>query len=72
MCTLPHMDGLINKIPQFKVFTLVDLKSAYHQIPLRAENRPYTAFEADRQLVQFTSMPFVLTDEVSCFQRKMD
>ena len=44
---LPNMDGIINKIAQFRVFTSVDLKSAYHQKPLRAEDRLYTAFDFD-------------------------
>ena len=65
---LPNMDDLIIKMAQFNVFTSVDLKSGYHQIPLRAGDGPYTACEADGQLVQFTRMPFGL----SCFQRKMD
>ena len=39
------MDDLINKLAQFKVFTSVDLKSAYHQIPLRAGDRPYSVLK---------------------------
>ena len=66
------MDEFINKIAQFKVFTAVDLKSAYHQIPLKNADRPFTAFEADGMLGQFTRMPFGVTNGVSCFQRKMD
>ena len=69
---LPNMDNFINKIAQYKVFTSVDLKSAYHQIPLKPADRPYTAFEGDGQLVQFTRMPFGVTNGVPCFQRKID
>ena len=65
---LPNIDDPIIKIAQFNVFVSVDLKSAYHQIPLRPGDRPYTAFKTDEQLVQFTRMLFGL----SCFQRKMD
>ena len=67
--TLPNMDNFINKIAQYKVFTSVDLKSAYH---LKSADRPYTAFEGDGQLVQFTRMPFGVTNGIPCFQRKND
>ena len=33
---------------------------------------PYTAFEADGQLWQYTRMLFGVTNGTSCFQRKMD
>ena len=32
---LPLMEEFINKIARYKVFSTVDLKSAYHQIPIR-------------------------------------
>ena len=33
---------------------------------------PYTAFEAEGQFVQFTCMPFDVTNGVSCFFKKTD
>ena len=36
----------------------VQLKEAYHQIPLSDIDKAYTAFEAVDQLWQFTGMPF--------------
>jgi len=43
---LPNIKELVNQIAQFRVFSTVDLKSAYHQTPLREEDKPHTAFEA--------------------------
>ena len=68
---LPRITDLINDIAQNRFFSTVDLRSAYHQIPLRVEDRPYTAFEAANQLFQFTRLPFGVTNGVSCFQREM-
>ncbi|XP_066963203.1 uncharacterized protein [Macrobrachium rosenbergii] len=51
---LPNIDDLVNEIAKYKVFSSVDLKSAYHLVPLPEEDRPYTAFEADSGLYQFT------------------
>ncbi|KRY46189.1 Retrovirus-related Pol polyprotein from transposon 17.6 [Trichinella britovi] len=47
----------------------IDLKSAYHQIPIPNDEKLYTAFEADESLYQFTRIPFGVTNGVACFQR---
>jgi len=69
--TLPNINGLVNQIPQFCVFSTVDLKSAYHQISLPEEDKPYTAFEASAGLYQFTRLPFGVANGIACFQRIM-
>ena len=68
---MPNISELVNQIAQFRVFSTVDLKSAYHQIPLREEDKAYTAFEASGGLYQFTRLPFGVTNGVACFQRIM-
>ncbi len=54
---LPRINELVNGITQYKVFRIIDLCSAYHQVPLRQEEKPYTAFEASGGLYQFR-VPF--------------
>ena len=68
---MPNINDQINEIAQYHVFSTIDLQSAYHQVPLRAEDRPYTAFEANNNLLQFTRLPFGVTNGVACFQREM-
>ncbi|KAK3720969.1 hypothetical protein QZH41_006538 [Actinostola sp. cb2023] len=68
---LPRINDTINDIAQYRVFSTVDLKSAYHQVSLKDEDRPYTAFEARNGLFQFTRLPFGVTNGVACFQREM-
>lgn len=68
---LPRISDTINEIAQYKVFSTLDLQSAYHQIPLREDDKPYTAFEAKGGLYQFTRLPFGVTNGVACFQREM-
>ena len=65
---LPRISEIINDIAQYRVFSTIDLRSAYHQIPLREAERPYTAFEACGGLFQFTRVPFGVTNGVACFQ----
>ena len=43
---LPRISDMVNDVAQYQVFRTFDLRSAYHQIPLKEEDKPYTAFEA--------------------------
>ena len=54
------------------VFSKIDLKSAYHQVPLRPEDKKFTAFQVSGKLYQFTRLPFGATNAVAAFQRIMD
>ena len=69
---LPRIEDQINELSKYHFFSTLDLISAYHQIPLLTEDNPYTAFEADGKLFQFTRLPFGLTNAVAVFQRKID
>lgn len=69
---LPKMDDLVRKIASFNVYSTLDLKSAYHQIPLREEEKIFTAFEADGKLYHFKRIPFGVTNGVAAFQRVID
>ncbi|KRZ59977.1 Retrovirus-related Pol polyprotein from transposon 17.6 [Trichinella nativa] len=66
---LPKIDTLVQTIAKYRVFSTIDLKSAYHQIPIPNDEKLYTAFEADGSLYQFTRIPFGVTNGVACFQR---
>ncbi|XP_059837244.1 uncharacterized protein LOC132400298 [Hypanus sabinus] len=63
---------MVNQIAQYKVYSTIDLKSAYHQLPIRPQDCPYTTFEAGGRLYHFLRVPFGVTNGVSVFQRKMD
>ena len=73
---LPKIEDHVNELSKYRVFSTLDLSSAYHQIDLLPEDRPYTAFEAngitERGLFQFTRIPYGVTNGVPVFQRKMD
>lgn len=69
---LPNMNEMVKEVATYKVFSTLDLKSAYHQVPLREEEKLYTAFEADGKLYEFNRIPFGVKNGVAGFQRVMD
>lgn len=69
---LPNIDDLIRKVAAHKIFSTIDLRSAYHQVPILEEEKLFTAFEAAGKLYQFTRIPFGVTNGVACFQRVID
>lgn len=69
---LPRIDELVHNIAKYRVFSVLDLSNAYHQVEICPEDRPYTAFQAGDELYQFTRIPFGVTNGVAAFQRTMN
>lgn len=67
-----RIESVVEKIATDKYFSTIDLRSAYHQIPLRPEEYHLTAFEANGKLYEFKRLPFGCTNAVAIFQRTMD
>ena len=66
------VDELVEKVSQYTYYSTLDLKSAYHQVPIKEEEKQFTAFEASGNLYQFKRIPFGVTNGVACFQRVID
>ena len=69
---LPRIHDMVTKLAGYKVYSTLDLKSAYHQIPIREEEKAYTAFEGNGKLYQFCRVPFGVTNGVAVFQRTIN
>jgi len=69
---LPRIDEIVNELAQYRVFTTVHLKSAYHQLELHPRDREITAFQSGNALYQWRRLPFGLTNADSEFQRTID
>ena len=50
---LPRIDDLMNKIAKGRIFSALDVKSAYHQIHLHEKDREFTAFEVCGKQLQY-------------------
>ena len=69
---LPRIEDFVNKIAENTVFSQLDMKSAYNQIPIKESDKPYTAFEGNGKLYHFRRIPFGVTNGAAVFQRVMD
>lgn len=66
---VPLVDDLLTDLNRHHFFSSVDMRAAFHQVPLRQEERQYTAFEADGALWEFLVIPYGLRNAPSAFNR---
>lgn len=68
---LPRIDELLDRLHGAQYFTSLDLKSGFHQVRLRPEDKPKTAFTTPVGHYQWCVSPFGLQSSPSTFQRLM-
>lgn len=69
---LPKVQDLLAKLDGAKIFTTIDLKSAYHQVELTEDSRDVTTFITPEGTLRYIRMPFGLSSAASVFQRLMN
>ena len=69
---LPLIDDLFDQLQGAKVFSSLDLQSAYYQVRLKPEDVPKTTFTTPRGLFEYTVLCFGLTNAPGTFQAVMN
>ena len=64
---VPNQEVILNRMGGDNFVSRLDLTKGFWQVPIKEEDRKYTAFSTDQGLMQFKYMPFGLVNALAIF-----
>lgn len=68
---LPRIDEILDGLGRARYFSVIDLESGYHQIPIEKNSRHLTAFSTENGFYQWKVLPFGISVAPASFTRMM-
>ncbi|KAF1328523.1 Retroelement pol polyprotein, partial [Globisporangium splendens] len=68
---LPHIEELFDQMLGATVFTVIDIAQGYHQMRVKPDSRPYTAFRSQKETYQWCVAPMGLAGMPGVWSRLM-
>ncbi len=68
---MPDVQEILDELQDGEIFSTIDLKSGYWQIPLEETCKPMTAFAFNGRQYVFNVLPFGLKNAPAVFMRIM-
>lgn len=69
---IPKIEDIHASVRGCKVFSILDMSQAYHQIPIAKESQPYLTVNTQMGLFSFKRLPNGVHSGPAIFQRVMD
>jgi len=70
--TVPLPEEMFQKMRGARVFSCLDARAGFHQLPLTDQSKPLTAFWWGRRLFCYNRLPFGIKTATSEFQKRVD
>nr|GEW97522.1 putative reverse transcriptase domain-containing protein [Tanacetum cinerariifolium] len=70
--SLPMIDDLFDQLQRSSVYSMIDMRSGYHQLRVCEEDIPKTAFRTRYGHYEFQVMPFGFTNTLAVFMNLMN
>ena len=70
---LPRIEEILNSIGGNQFYSVLDMKSGYHQVEIEESDKPFTAFTAGPLgFFEYNRLPFGLSNAPATYQRLME
>jgi hypothetical protein len=69
---VPRIDDILQQQGKFRIWSVLDMKDGYHQVPLRKEERHITCMSTQQGTKQWTVLVMSLKNAGAIFQRMME